>query len=183
MISCVQKGKLNNVSEVSRSRYYGRSWLLSTRNDRWGWGHQTHRAVISLYLNNRTEFSAGDLEDDLMVKELELQLAVALLGSHRKKLTAGQLALYVNGISATCGNPMNFFGIDLTKRLRHFQYTNSEFEYALVSLSLCHARKRLSKKRILHLLNQLRSTTDFNFLGRYLKWLFLIIAYISPLSF
>ncbi|XP_022249472.1 uncharacterized protein CG3556-like [Limulus polyphemus] len=83
--------------------------------------------------------------------------------SHRRTLTAGQLALYVNGILATCGNPKNFFDIDLTKRLRHFQSTDSEFEYALVSLSLCNARKRLAKKRIIHLLNQLRSTTDFHF--------------------
>ncbi|XP_076364493.1 uncharacterized protein CG3556-like isoform X2 [Tachypleus tridentatus] len=147
------KDKLTcDVDEIPESIEKGRLWLLSQRDDQWGWGRETHRAIITLYLTNHSQFSTGNLEDQLMAKELELQLAVALWGPNRSTLTAGQLALYIHGLLGSCHTPRNYFGVDLAEILLHYNFTASNYSFALESLSLCNAGRELSDERIGRLL-------------------------------
>ncbi|XP_022249131.1 uncharacterized protein CG3556-like isoform X2 [Limulus polyphemus] len=108
---------------------------------------------MTLYLTNHSQFSTGDLKDQLMAKELEVQLAVALWGPNGRTLSAGQLALYIHGLLGSCHNPRNYFDTDLTEMLLEYNFTASNYSLALESLSLCNAGRKLSDERIGQLLD------------------------------
>ncbi|XP_076372884.1 uncharacterized protein CG3556-like [Tachypleus tridentatus] len=155
-----------DLANIPASIERGKSWLLSKRDERGGLGEQTHRAVTILYLTDHAHFTKGDLSSELMVKEMELQLAVALwrsLDPAGETLSAGRLALYVNGLLATCRKPRNYFATDLTETLMEYNFTASEFAYALVSLALCNAGRTLSEERIVHLLGEIQPKPGAHF--------------------
>ncbi|XP_013781508.1 uncharacterized protein CG3556-like [Limulus polyphemus] len=155
-----------DLAEIPASIEQGQSWLLSKLDARGGLGEQTHRAVTTLYLSDHAPFTKGDLVYEIMVKEMELQLAVALwrsLNPDEKVLSAGKLALYVNGLLAACRNPRNYFTVDLTETLMEYNFTASEFSYALVSLALCNSGRNLSGERIAHLLGEIQPKPGAHF--------------------
>lgn len=55
------------------------TWLKKQRSVSYGWDKYTHRAIITLYLSGGAKFHKDDFEDDLMAKQLEVQVALALL--------------------------------------------------------------------------------------------------------
>lgn len=57
-----------------------------------------------------------------------------------KRIPLGDLALYINALSASCGNPKNFHGYDLVDILRHrtnVDQESSKFVTPFVYLVLC----------------------------------------------
>lgn len=133
----------------------GADYMLSIRNPTtYGWGADTHRALTVLALADALQPKpTQDPEQLLMVKELELRLAVALAKKHQEPMSTGQLALYVNALLAVCSNPRDFYGLNLVARLSHLEANLSNFEYALQSIALCNSGAKFDKGRFLKLVD------------------------------
>lgn len=71
--------KVSNIKGLDASLKNAVSWLKDQRSSSLGWGKETPRAITALYLSGVTDFHGQDLEDELMVNQLELETALALL--------------------------------------------------------------------------------------------------------
>ncbi|GBO35435.1 hypothetical protein AVEN_205678-1 [Araneus ventricosus] len=63
-------------SDYSQQREEAQKWLLSQRRSDFGWGDETPRALTALYLSDLQRSIDKDESDMLMVKQLEVQLAL-----------------------------------------------------------------------------------------------------------
>ncbi|GBO29504.1 hypothetical protein AVEN_90070-1, partial [Araneus ventricosus] len=64
---------------VAEARKNATSWLKKERLSSWGWRDYTPRGVVALYLASDATFNGTVLEEELMAKETEIKIAVALL--------------------------------------------------------------------------------------------------------
>lgn len=67
------------VRGMNFSRINAINWLKNQRTPSFGWGKNTHRAITALYLSKAMTFQDDDLEEELIAKQLELQISLALL--------------------------------------------------------------------------------------------------------
>ncbi|GIY16244.1 uncharacterized protein CEXT_619771 [Caerostris extrusa] len=127
-------------SDFSRPLEMARSWLLAQRQQDFGWGKETPRALTALYLADNRPLQARTESDLLMIKQLEVQLAVDMARNGSKLLELTDLALYINALTASCKDPKNFHGNDLVLTLRNMvdsaQHA-SKFVGPLVYITLC----------------------------------------------
>ncbi|GFR23015.1 low-density lipoprotein receptor-related protein 1 [Trichonephila clavata] len=126
-------------SEFSLQREKARKWIISQRMDNFGWGSQTPRALAALYLSD-VHRTKRDETDMLMVKQLEVQLALDIARNRTNTMTLTDLALYINTLKASCRDPKNFYGNDLVGTLRYrVSYTRNagKFVNPAVYLTLC----------------------------------------------
>ncbi|GFS77337.1 uncharacterized protein NPIL_373021 [Nephila pilipes] len=150
--------KRDNALEVERAT----SWILNIRNASGGWGKETPRALIALSLANNS-FLAGTYENDLMQKYFQVHLAVNLLRNDIPSLN--RLAMFVNALIATCQDPRDFQGWDLTELIRNTivklnRRSRSPFVNPLVYLSLCLADRDLTHYEIHHLMTYLQASEN-----------------------
>ncbi|GFS55211.1 transposable element Tcb2 transposase [Trichonephila clavipes] len=148
----------DNALAVDRAK----NWILSIRNASGGWGKETPRALIALSLANNS-FLAGTYENDLMQKYFQVHLAVNLLKEDTP--TLNRLAMFVNALIATCQDPTDFQGWDLTELIRSTigkltQRTRLPFVNPLVYLSLCLADRNLTHYDIRHLMTYIMTSKD-----------------------
>lgn len=137
-------------------------WILSIRNVSGGWGKETPRALVALSLVNNS-FLAGTSENDLMQKYFQVHLAVNLLRDDIPSLN--RLAMFVNALIATCQDPRDFQGWDLTELIRSTivklnRRSRSPFINPLVYLSLCLADRKLTHYEIHHLMTYLMASKE-----------------------
>ncbi|GFQ82190.1 uncharacterized protein TNCT_36631 [Trichonephila clavata] len=126
-------------SEFSLQSEKARKWIISQRLDNFGWGSQTPRALTALYLSD-VHRTKRDETDMLMVKQLEVQLALDIARNGTKTMALMDLALYINALMASCRDPRNFYGNDLVGTLRNrVSYTRNvgKFVNPAVYLTLC----------------------------------------------
>ncbi|GFR27485.1 uncharacterized protein TNCT_262021 [Trichonephila clavata] len=126
-------------SEFSLQREKARKWIISQRLQNFGWGSETPRALTALYLSDvhRAERNETDM---LMVKQLEVQLALDIARNGTKAMTLTDLALYINALMASCKDPRNFYGNDLVGTLRYsvsYAQNVGKFVNPAVYLTLC----------------------------------------------
>ncbi|GFX30304.1 uncharacterized protein TNCV_1964111 [Trichonephila clavipes] len=126
-------------SEFSLQRENARKWIISQRLDNFGWGSETARALAALYLSD-VHHSKRDDTDMLMVKQLEIQLALDIARNGTKTMTLTDIALYINALMASCRDPRNFYGNDLVETLRNRVSSTrnvGKFVNPAVYLTLC----------------------------------------------
>ncbi|GIX92063.1 uncharacterized protein CG3556 [Caerostris darwini] len=117
-----------------------RSWLLSQRQHDFGWGKETPRALTALYLSDNRPPQERNDSDLLMIKQLEVQLALDMARNGSKQLELIDLVLYINALTASCKDPKNFHGNDLVLTLRNMVDSAlyaSKFVGPLVYMTLC----------------------------------------------
>ncbi|PRD24443.1 UNVERIFIED_CONTAM: Sspo [Trichonephila clavipes] len=128
-----------NPSEFSLQREKARKWITSQRLQNFGWGSETPRALTALYLSDVHRFKRNET-DRLMVKQLEIQLALDIARNGTKALGLTDLALYINALMISCKDPGNFYGNDLVSILRCSVNTSrnaGKFVNPAVYLTLC----------------------------------------------
>lgn len=54
-------------------------WMRSQHNADWGWKENTQRAVVALYLAGEASFNGSNKDDELIAKQLELEVLTYLL--------------------------------------------------------------------------------------------------------
>ncbi|GIX81165.1 uncharacterized protein CDAR_254561 [Caerostris darwini] len=149
-----------NDNGLSVSR--GQKWILSVRNASGGWDKETPRALIALSLVNNS-FLAGNHDNDLMQKYFQVYLGVNLLRDSPP--TLNRLAMFVNALVATCQNPRDFQGLDLTEVIRSSILTSNRRSRRtvinpLVYLSLCLADRNLTHFEVHHLMTYLMDSRN-----------------------
>ncbi|CAL1284456.1 unnamed protein product [Larinioides sclopetarius] len=150
-------GKTNKPS-VRR----GADWILSIRNATGGWGKETPRALVALSLVNNS-FLAGNYDNDLMHKYFQVHLAVKLLRD--EPVSLNRLAMFVNALIATCQDPRDFQGWDLTELIRNtmlklHRTSRPPVINPLVYLSLCLADRNLTHYEVHHLMTYLAANRN-----------------------
>ncbi|GIX92066.1 uncharacterized protein CG3556 [Caerostris darwini] len=127
-------------SDFSHELEMARGWLLSQRQSDFGWGEETSRALTALYLADERPLQRRDESDQLMIKQLEVQLALDMARNGSKPMKLTDLALYINALTASCKDPKNFHGNNLVLTLRNMADSGlyaSKFVGPLVYMTLC----------------------------------------------
>ncbi|XP_035233179.1 uncharacterized protein CG3556-like [Stegodyphus dumicola] len=129
-----------DVKMVSDQRYKAEAWLLSRNDADDGWGEETSRVIAALALSDLPALRTQTEKGILMKKQLHLQLAVALTRNATTPVTLSELALYINALLATCGNPRNFHGTDLIEIFKQrvdAARNTGRFVSPVIYLTLC----------------------------------------------
>lgn len=78
----------------------------------------------------------SDRSVELLETRLQLQLVTKLWSPESTPVSAGQMALYVQALKASCIDPFNFYGFDLVKNLSAGRSGN-KFDEWLIQFTLC----------------------------------------------
>lgn len=135
----------DNPTDTNVAR--GQEWLLSIGDSDGGWKEDTARVITALALTAYPELFHESVQNKLHFKELELQIALAVA-----KNQTDHLPLFVNALLSVCEDPADFFGFNLTSKLKKAPNLNSDYSEALSYLALCNAGVKLNKKIIVRLL-------------------------------
>ncbi|XP_055946173.1 uncharacterized protein LOC129976567 [Argiope bruennichi] len=140
----------------------GAEWIRSIQNATGGWGKETPRALVALSLVNNS-FLAGSHEKDLMQKYFQVYLGVNLLRD--EPVSLNRLAMLTNALIATCLDPRDFHGWDLTELIRNsmlklHRASRPPVINPLVYLSLCLADRNLTNYEVHHLMTYLVATRN-----------------------
>lgn len=124
------------------------NWLMSKREENWGWDSSTADAILAIQLTNQSWFSKENLESQLSVKQLELETALALWSRHHENpIRPGRVAKMINALISVCQDPKSFYGHDLVSMLEHLD-TSHPLEYNYVMMTLCNAGVHIRKKQV-----------------------------------
>ncbi|CAL1287036.1 unnamed protein product, partial [Larinioides sclopetarius] len=151
------------VPGVNISRNLGVNWLKNQRNAAWGWRENTHRAIIALYLAKGANFNGTNLDEDLMEKQLELQMSTAILRNETDLITPTQLAMYINALLAICHDPRNFYGFNLINDMKRQMEFSKNTTHLLPYLALCNAKEILTDLDVVKLVQVLESPSNHSF--------------------
>ncbi|GFX30326.1 uncharacterized protein TNCV_1964321 [Trichonephila clavipes] len=128
-----------NPSEFTLQREKARKWIISQRLKNFGWGSETPRALTALYLSDVHQCKCNET-DMLMIKQLEVQLALGIAENETKAMALTDHALHINALLASCRDPRNFYGFDLVGSLRYSvnsAHNVGRFVNPAVYLTLC----------------------------------------------
>ncbi|GBM96789.1 hypothetical protein AVEN_249337-1 [Araneus ventricosus] len=152
------------VRGVDDSRLNGTRRLKEKWSPSSGWQENTHRGIIALHLATERNDTGVDIEGKLMVKQLEVQALASLLRNTTDPLTANQLSMFVNALTASCQDPHNFYGYDLVKLLKDKVETSSLTSHPVSYLALCNAGGTLPVNGTSELSKVLNSDSEYPFL-------------------
>ncbi|GBM63838.1 Uncharacterized protein CG3556 [Araneus ventricosus] len=149
-----------SLSGVAEARKKAVSWLKKERLSLWGWRDYTPRGVVALYLASDATFNGTVLEEELMAKETEIKIAVALL---RPSLTSSELSMFIHALLATCHDPRDFYGNNLVKRLKEQVENSQNISHPISYLALCNAHESWPLKADSDLKSILNSSLEYPF--------------------
>ncbi|CAL1292798.1 unnamed protein product, partial [Larinioides sclopetarius] len=152
------------VPGVDDSRLKGISLLKGNWSPSSGWQENTHRAIIALYLATERNSVGVDIERKLMMKQLEAQALASLLRNTTDPLTANQLSMFVNALTASCQDPRKFYGFDLVKLLKDKATTSPLTAQPVFYLALCNTEETLPANGTRELSKILNSDLEYPFL-------------------
>lgn len=150
------------IKGAESSRNNSITWLKNHQIN-FGWGRNTHRAITSLYLTGAGEFRGKKLEEEIMVKQLQLQIATALLRNLTVPMTVNELSMYINALSVTCHDVRNLFGQDLLKILAERSLSHKTQPIPGAYLTLCNANWPIPHFYIRHLFSLINKETEYPF--------------------
>lgn len=153
------KSPVGQISALDKAT----KWLLSKRQENWGWDSDTADAIVALQLANLSWASKDHLESQLSIKQLELDIALTLWSHHHDSpVRPGRVAKFINALVSVCRNPKSFYGHDLVAMLEHLD-TSHPFEYSYVVLTLCTAgNAHIRKKQVRRLYSFVESQEVHN---------------------
>ncbi|CAL1292839.1 unnamed protein product [Larinioides sclopetarius] len=148
------------ISGVAEARKKAVSWLKKERLPSWGWRDYTPRGVVALYLASNATFNGKVLEEELMAKETEIKIAVALL---RPSLTNCELSMFIHALLVTCHDPRDFYGNNLVKRLKKQVENSHDVSHPISYLALCNAHEIWPPKAHADLKTILKTSLEYPF--------------------
>nr|XP_042908929.1 uncharacterized protein CG3556-like [Parasteatoda tepidariorum] len=134
------------------------SWLKSNSTS-WKWINHIPKAVTALSLSEGAKFDGKNLKEELMVKQRELQISLALLPD---TISSERLSTFINSILSTCHNPRNFYGHNLVELLKK-QVSSENFTHPASYLALCNANETWPDKAYDNLLKMYKSASELPF--------------------
>jgi len=142
----------NTISEVDKSgAVAASSWLETQRSRDFGWGEDTARCITALQLHNSSWHHSHNQQSQISVKEMELELILALWNHRIRVVTSSQLAEFILALLSVCKDPHDFHGRDLVSLLQR-QEPELNYDFAFHNLALCvadgHIRRRHTRKLI-----------------------------------
>ncbi|XP_023233388.1 uncharacterized protein CG3556-like isoform X2 [Centruroides sculpturatus] len=120
-------------------------WILKQRKQNGNWGENTPKAIIALFLANKLNFSVENLENEVILKSLEVQILSNLIRNATNSYN--KMIQYIHGRLATCRNPYNFNGYNLIKALND-KMSEDVYINPSAYLALCNAGYNISAKNI-----------------------------------
>ncbi|XP_054711476.1 uncharacterized protein LOC129221064 [Uloborus diversus] len=156
---------ISSVEGVDASLRVAYNWLEAHVTLRSGWKNNLHRSIVALHLSGRTSFNGNNTlpKHQLLVKQLELETALALLRNSTEPVSANQLSMLINALLVTCHNPRYFYGFNLIQLLTDSMKNSEQPIQPIAYLALCNAKKSLSKEEISQLLLLLEADTEYPF--------------------
>ncbi|GFY44183.1 uncharacterized protein CG3556 [Trichonephila inaurata madagascariensis] len=136
-------------------------WMKTNRTAPWNWRDDMPRAIVALYLASHMNFNGTSVEEELMAKQLELKVVLALL---RSSLTNSKLSMSINALLVTCDNPRHFYGNNLVKRLKTQVEETQNSSHPMVYLALCNANEMWPEKANSDLNDVLSSDSEYPFI-------------------
>lgn len=149
------------IEGVKEARKKAVDWMKRNRTTPWNWRDDMPRAVVTLYLASEVNFNGTNLEEELMAKQAELKVALALL---RSSLTNSELGMFINALLVTCHNPRHFYGNNLVKRLKTQVEKTQNSTHPLAYLALCNANETWPSKADSDLNDVLNSDSEYPFI-------------------
>ncbi|GFY44182.1 uncharacterized protein CG3556 [Trichonephila inaurata madagascariensis] len=131
------------IQGVKEAREKAVEWMKRNRTTPWNWRDEMPRAVVALYLASDVNFNGTSLEEELMAKQAELKVALALL---RSPLSSSELSMFINALLVTCHNPRHFYGNNLVQRLKTQVEETQNSTHPLAYLALCNANETWPSK-------------------------------------
>ncbi|GJQ83465.1 hypothetical protein Trydic_g8590 [Trypoxylus dichotomus] len=151
-------------SEYESSVQRALVWLVSQRENDWGWRNDTPKVITALQLVQNDDLRGllpGHVEMQLSAKQMEVEIVVLLWRHHEVPITPPKLSQYALALSALCQDPRQFHGHDLIGTLQHHEAVH-DLDFAYASLAVCSAKAHLRKKQIRRLLDIARSANGHN---------------------
>ncbi|KFM78501.1 hypothetical protein X975_23164, partial [Stegodyphus mimosarum] len=152
---------IKGVEEMRRTAI---SRLKKKKISSWGWREDTHRAIVALYLASGVTFNGTSLEEELMVKQLELKTSLTLLRKNTDTIRPVDLSMFVNSLLVTCLNPHYFYGFDLVKMLKEEVQAAPLTVHPSAYLALCNAHETLREETPEILLKILNNDSEYPFI-------------------
>ncbi|XP_067122522.1 uncharacterized protein [Centruroides vittatus] len=147
-INCLRKGlRIEDLPGVRQSKNKALSWLRKQRKSDWGWGRDTNRAIVTLRLSEEVDLNTTNVTNQLMFKQLKLQLSQTLLTNDIKDIKTYEIASYVNSLLAVCSNPKNFEEFDLVDLLE-VRIEESESINPAIALAICNSNQTIRPKEM-----------------------------------
>ncbi|XP_067135288.1 uncharacterized protein CG3556-like [Centruroides vittatus] len=145
--NCLTEGYgIEYLPGVRQSIAKGLSWLIKQRRSDWGWGKDTSRAIVALGLSDNLNFDTEN-KNQLMFKQLKLQLSGTLLAKGVENTEAYEMASYVHSLLAICSDPRNFQGFDLVEILKE-KMEKTESINPMVALAICNSNQILQPRQL-----------------------------------
>ncbi|XP_067138399.1 uncharacterized protein CG3556-like isoform X2 [Centruroides vittatus] len=150
-------------------------WILKQRKRDGNWGENTPKAIIALFLTKRFNFSVENLENEVILKSLEVQILSDLIRNATNSYN--KMIQYIHGMLATCRNSYNFNGYNLIKALND-KISEDDYINPSAYLALCNGGYNISAKNMekLFLMN-ITLNTIYNVDAMVLKILAMICIY------
>nr|XP_042910967.1 uncharacterized protein CG3556 [Parasteatoda tepidariorum] len=146
------------IEGVKEAYWQAVNWLKSNSTS-WKWINHIPKAVTALSLSEGAKFDGKNLKEELMVKQRELRISIALL---RDAISSEHLSTFINSILSTCHNPRNFYGHNLVELLKK-QVASENFTHPASYLALCNANETWPDKAYDNLLKMYKSASELPF--------------------
>lgn len=140
------------------------AWLVTQRENNWGWRNDTPKVLTALQLAPQEESASllpMQLEMQLSFKQMEVEIVILLWRHHEIPITPPKLSQYCLALSAMCYDPRQFHGHDLIGTLQHHEAIH-DLEFAYSTLAACSAKAHVRKKQIRRLLDIANTAKDHN---------------------
>ncbi|XP_023212615.1 uncharacterized protein CG3556-like [Centruroides sculpturatus] len=147
-VNCLRNGfRIEDLPGVRQSKMKALSWLRKQRKSDWGWDRDTNRAIVTLRLSEEHDLNTSDVTNQLMFKQLKLQLSQTLLTNDIKDIKTYEIASYVNSLLAVCSDPKNFQEFDLVDLLKA-RIEESESINPAIALTICNSNQTIRSKEM-----------------------------------
>ncbi|XP_071042598.1 uncharacterized protein [Parasteatoda tepidariorum] len=171
---------INSVEGIAEVRNKSIAWLRNKKSPLKGWRDNTVIAITALHLSEKSTFNGGNLEEELMAKQIELETAVALL----KGTVSNQLlSMYINALLLTCQDPRHFYGKDLVKLLKDQVEESGNFTHPSAYLALCNAKEEWPHRWTSDIVSVLSSDSEYSFIGDFQAFAVMAVACYNETKF
>ncbi|XP_017769131.1 PREDICTED: uncharacterized protein CG3556 isoform X2 [Nicrophorus vespilloides] len=152
--------------EYETSMQRALAWLVTQRNQDYGWNNDTAKVLMALQLVQLEEATIASivpaqLEMQLSMKQLEVEIVILLWRHHEIPITPPKLAQYTLALNSLCQDPRQFHGHDLIGTLQHHEPPH-DLDFAYATLAACSSKAHVRKKQIRRLLDIANTANDHN---------------------
>ncbi|CAL4151972.1 unnamed protein product, partial [Meganyctiphanes norvegica] len=117
------------------------SWVMSQRQENWGWGDETPHTILALSLANSSWFTRENLKAQLITKQLEMDLTLRLWRFNSPPTTDIVVSVVVTDIVTIPLTPYGFsprlLRLPLRRPVGHTNYNITYLKHDLARQVIC----------------------------------------------